>query len=164
MPARATPQLALDERAINHADLEAALKRRMRAQDDKAEAQTVFQTADDEVKGYLAKIDLPVDSAIRVGEFRITKTHREGQPVSFERKASDRISIAHVAAETPAPDESRVSRRKKAPDEADADLRPTGEVNADALRGIADRSSTDDAPTPINRRNGRVPPPAPPTH
>lgn len=39
----------------------------------------------------------------------------------------------------------------------DDDLRPKGEVNADALRGEADRSVKDE-PTPIRRRNGHQPP------
>jgi len=35
------------------------------------------------------------------------------------------------------------------PEEADEDLRPTGEVNADALRGEADRSIVDDEPAEV---------------
>jgi hypothetical protein len=158
MAARLDPQLALDERAVNDPDLESALERRLRAQDDVAEARGVFKTADDEVRTGLDAIpDFGVDTALRIGRFRITKTHREGGLVSFERKASDRIAIGLI-------DEDGASVRRPAiatgPSVSDdEDLRPTGEVNAAALRGEADRATVDE-PTPI-RRKANIQPPAP---
>lgn len=143
MPPRLEPQLAMDERAINDPDLEAALERRLRALDDRSEASAVVNQATDEVNGHIARIapDFGVDDALRVGRFRITKKHLDGGTVSFERSASDRIQYALVDADGQ-PTRRTNGRAPKSEVDGDDwdDLRPKGDVNADALRGEADRS------------------------
>lgn len=100
MAVSSNPQLALDERAINDPELEAALNRHLRASDDVREANAVKKTYRKEIDAALAKH----------GEFPV--------------------------------------------DDFD-DLRPTGEVNADALRGEVERASE---PTPFRpRAAGRCP-------
>lgn len=165
MPASLDPQLALDERSINNPDLESALERRLRAKDDVSEARGVYKTHDKEVKAEIEKVgDFPPDSALRVGRFRITKRHVDAKHVEFDADARDQISIGLVDEDgRPA---RRGSRSKAAPSavatsgddiagagDDDADLRPTGEVNVDALRGEAERSIIKE-PTPI-RPGGR---------
>lgn len=152
MPTSLDPQLALDEQAITNADLEAALERRLKAKDDVDEVRGVLKRATEEINTLLEPLDFPADSALRVGRFRITKRHLPGGMVSFERSASDRIQIGLVEDGVPTPLKApaKPGRRAKGTgafggkpvkDDGSADLRPTGEVNADALRGEADRSS-----------------------
>jgi hypothetical protein len=149
MPPRLEPQLAMDEQAITNATLEAALERRLRIKDDIAEARGVLRTANDEVNAEIAKIpDFAPDTALRVGRFRITKTHIPGRSVAFDVEARDQIRIGLVDEDgevtKPTPIRKGVgSFGKPAAAKADdeADLRPKGEVNIDALRGEADRAS-----------------------
>jgi hypothetical protein len=96
MAPRLEPQLAMDEQAITNADLEAALEARLRAKDDVAEVNGVLKSANARVSTLLDAIDFPVDSALRVGRFRITKTHVPGRSVSFETEPSNRIRFALV--------------------------------------------------------------------
>lgn len=139
MPTSLDPQLALDERAVNNPDLEAALERRLRAKDDVAEVRGVLKTASEEVNAELAKItDFEPDTALRVGRFRITKSHVEGRSVSFETEPRDQIRIGLVDEDGAPAARSAATGGPSASD--DEDLRPTGPVNADALRGEADRS------------------------
>lgn len=141
MPVSTDPQLALDERAINNPELEAALERRLRAKDDVAEVRGVLKTIQAEVDAELAKLsDFETDTALRVGRFRITKTHIEGRSVSFDVEPRDQIRIGLVDEEGAPVKRPRSPSGPSVSDDDDEDLRPTGPVNADALRGEADRS------------------------
>jgi len=146
MATRAQDQLALDETVVDDADLEGILERRLRAHDDASEARLVFTRADEAARAEIARHGDALDSGpIRVGRFRIERKTTAPRSVSFETEAKDRISIGLID-DAPAP-------RKPTADQLplDADLRPTGEVNTDELRGIAERSVTDE-PTPIRKR------------
>lgn len=138
MPPTLDPQLALDEKAVNAPELEAALERHLRAKDDVAEARGVMKTYRKEVDTELAKVgDFAVDTALRVGRFRITKTLIEARHVEFESSEREQIRIG-LAEETS--DVEPVRRAVRAADD-DVDLRPTGDVNPDLLRGEAERAS-----------------------
>lgn len=139
MPTNLDPQLALDETAITNPDLEAALERRLRAQQDVTEVRGTYKVHHKEATRLIEAIaDFEPDTALRVGRFRITKTHIDGRDVSFTTEPRDQLRIGLVEdGEASAP----VRTAKPAPVDDDADLRPTGEVNPDALRGEADRSS-----------------------
>jgi hypothetical protein len=153
MPASLDPQLAMDERAINHPDLEKALERHLRARDDAAEARGVVKKAKAEIDAHLATVgDFEPDTALRVGRFRITKRHVEAKHVEFDAEARDQISIGLVDEDGAPAKRSRPAKIASVSDSDDwDDLRPKGEVNADSLRGDADRSvlPDDDGPTPI---------------
>jgi hypothetical protein len=158
MPASLDPQLAMDERAINNPELEKALERRLRAKDDVAEVRGVYKKAHAEVQAAIELLpDFEPDSALRVGRFRITKRHIDARSVSFETEARDQISIGLVDEDGQPLKRTAAAERRSATDDVDEDLRPTGEVNTDALRVEAERSIVkDDAPTPIRkpRANG----------
>jgi hypothetical protein len=98
MPAREKDQLALDERFVNDAELEAALERRLRAADDRAEVGAVYKQADKEVKAQLERLEpaVSVDMPVRVGRFRITINEIASRHVSFTTEPSERLSIALV--------------------------------------------------------------------
>ncbi|HEV8545544.1 MAG TPA: hypothetical protein VGQ64_04585, partial [Candidatus Limnocylindrales bacterium] len=142
MPVSTDPQLALDERAVNHPDLEKALEKHLRARDDASEARGVVKAAKKEIDAHLATIgDFEPETAIRVGRFRITKRHVEAKHVEFDADARDQISIGLVDEDGNAARRGRGGRQAKPVSVSDdADLRPTGEVNPDALRGEADRA------------------------
>lgn len=154
MPSNLDPQLALDERAISDDELEKALELHLRARDDAAEARGVVKSRKRDVDTALAKhTDFPVDSALRVGRFRITKRLVEGRHVEFDSAPREQLSIGLVDADGEPAKRSSTRREKSVSDEED--LRPNGDVNPDALRGEADRSSE---PTPFRQRSGQQPP------
>lgn len=94
MAERVKAQLALDETIVEDAELEAALEKRLRAADDVAEVRKVFEAADVEVKAGLERIGLlSTDQVVRIGRFRVSKVEIPARAVSFESKASERISI-----------------------------------------------------------------------
>lgn len=139
MPPRLEAQLALDERAVTNAELEATLERRLRIKDDIAELRGTLKSANDEVNAEIAKIpDFVPDTALRVGRFRITKTHVEGRSVSFDVEARDQLKIGLVD-EDGVPAKAAPGRKPVSVSD-DEDLRPTEPVNIAALRGEADRS------------------------
>jgi hypothetical protein len=94
-----TAQLAMDERQVTDADLEAVLERRLKAHDDMAEVRGVFTRADTEARAMVDKLDLELDEAIRVGRFRIARTMRRGRSVSFDTQDKERVSIKLIEAE-----------------------------------------------------------------
>lgn len=158
MPANLDPQLALDERQINDPALERALERYLRASDDVREANQVKKTYRMEVDAALAKHPIEVDQALRVGRFRIEKRLSEARHVEFDTEPKEQLRIGLVDEDgAPAKRPAAVKEPSVSDDE---DLRPRGEVNADALRGEAARSVVDE-PTPISRRgrNGAQQPP-----
>lgn len=153
MPASFDPQLALDERALTHPDLEKALEKHLRARDDASEARGVVKTAKAEIDTHLAAIgDFPADTALRVGRFRITKRHIEADHREFDTAARDQISIGLIDEDgAPARRSSSAAPRSVVDGDDWDDLRPKGEVNTDALRGEADRAILPDEPTPLRR-------------
>lgn len=159
MPASLDPQLAMDERAINNPDLEAALERHLRARDDVAEARGVVKVEKKRIDALLDTVaDFEPDTALRVGRFRVTKRHIEGSHREFDTAPRDQISIGLVDADGAPLRRTAAASPRSATDDVDEDLRPTGEVNTDALRGEAERSIIKE-PTRIPRANGQ--PPAP---
>jgi hypothetical protein len=162
------PQLAIDEQAITDPDLEAALERRLRAKDDVAEVTGSYKRAHEDVLGLLAKHPpIPEDAAYRVGRFRIAVRHVEGRSVEFTTEPRNQLTIGLVDVDgQPVKRQYRARSKEEAVMAGDesvegkvavddnADLRPTGEVNADALRGEAERSVIAE-PTPIKGRRPR---------
>lgn len=145
MPANLDPQLAMDERAITDPELEAALERHLRAKDDLAEIRGTVKTYRKEVDAALAKhSDFPVDTALRIGRFRITKRMIEGRHVEFDSAPREQLSIGLV--DEDGEPKRRSAGRKPKSESDDEDLRPKGEVNVDALRGDVERASE---PTPF---------------
>lgn len=90
---KTSDQLALDETTVEDNPLEAALEARLRAKDDLSEVNLVYKRAHEAAKAELARFELDEDTALRVGRFRITKTVIAAKTVTFETKASDRVSI-----------------------------------------------------------------------
>lgn len=163
MPASLDPQLALDERAVTDDELERTLELHLRARDDVTEARGVAKQRRRDVDAALTKHgDFPPDTALRVGRFRITKRLIPADHREFDVAEREQISFSLVDADGKPSRRSSTSKaaEKSVSDDFD-DLRPTGEVNVDALRGEAERSSE---PTPIRpggskaRRNAAQPP------
>lgn len=158
------PQLALDERAINNPDLEAALEKHLRARDDAAEARGVVKKARGEIDQLLAGVgDFDPDTALRVGRFRITKRVTEARHVEFDSSAGERLSFSLVDEDGAPVKRTGGTKVASVSDDRDQDdwddLRPKGEVNVDALRGEVDRATLPDEPTRIPRAKGGDQPP-----
>jgi hypothetical protein len=98
--AQANDQLAIDETVVTDAALEAALSRRLQANDNMAEVRGVFNRADTEARALIDKLGLELDDVIRVGRFRITRTMRQGRSVSFDTQPKERVSISLVESES----------------------------------------------------------------
>lgn len=96
MPARDKDQLALDEKVVDDPKLERLLDQRGAARDQRAAAAAEFDKADQAAKAAIDALDLGVDTAIRVGRYRITKTMSEPRAVSFETESKERISIGLI--------------------------------------------------------------------
>jgi len=149
------PQLALDEKAVEDPDLLAALERHLRAKQDVAEAAAVVKAALEDIQRELAKHPkVTVDTALRVGRFRLSIRLVEASHREFDVAEREQLKIGLVGDDGEPVKRSYRPRRPKAakdtagdealepraPLPADADLRPAGEMNADALAGEAERS------------------------
>lgn len=141
---RSEDQLGFDEELIENPDVEAALVEGQARKDALASVRKDFNAAHEKTVAALAAIELPEEGAVRVGRFRISKSLVSARSVSFETQESSRLRITLLGDEVP--------RTAPARADDDADVRPKGEVNVDALRGEVERAS---APTPIRKpRNG----------
>ncbi len=147
MAVQRSDQLGMDERTVEDPELADLLEKRLRAQDDKREIAGVFKLADQAAKEAIARLEMAEEDAVRVGRFRITKKATEGRHVEFDAAAGSRISISLWAEAESRGDPARQApakpRRALHAVRDDEDLRPTGEVNADALRGEVNRASSD---------------------
>ena len=90
---RPQAQLALDETLVEDAELEQLLEERFTHKVDLADARKTYDEADEKAKGKIADLDIADDSAVRCGRFRITKKSVAGRSVSFEAKATSRVTI-----------------------------------------------------------------------
>lgn len=88
----AVPQLAIDERVIEDAELEDALERREKAKAKAAAARKAFATVQDEAKGLLGRHELG-EAPVRVGRFVVTARALPARSVAFDTDPSTRISI-----------------------------------------------------------------------
>lgn len=155
---RSEDQLGMDEELIENPDVEAALVERQARKDALASVRKDYTKAHEKAVAALNAIELPEEGAVRVGRFRISKSLVSARSVSFETAESSRLRITLLGDETPRARSPRSSSKPSKVASDDVDLRPTGPVNADALRGEVERSSE---PTPIRApRNGAQQPPA----
>lgn len=93
MPTGPKEQLGFDEKVVEDARLLAALEERETAKGRVRAERQVLTKIDDEVRIRIGDLDLGVDTAVRIGRFRITKTMAEARHVEFDSEAKERISI-----------------------------------------------------------------------
>lgn len=92
MAVRTRAQLALTEKVINDAELEAALERREHHKGTSKAAAEAYKGADGEARELLAKHAI-ADAPVRCGRFVISEQRRDGREVRFETAPSKRLSI-----------------------------------------------------------------------
>jgi hypothetical protein len=143
---RSDDQLGMDEELIENPDVEAALVARQELANARRSLNKDFKKAHQKAIALLELIELPEDGAVRIGRFRVTNRFVVAAHREFDTSDRSQISIAFLGDDGAAAPKRR-ARPARADD--DADLRPTGEVNADALRGAAERSAE---PTPFRPR------------
>jgi predicted transcriptional regulator len=94
-PSRAVdPQDGLFDKVWDDANLLSALEAREKTREKKLTASKAHKLKDDEVKGLLAGYSLEVGEVARIGRFRIKKTRREGNEVSFVTEPREQLQIA----------------------------------------------------------------------
>lgn len=93
MATRPTEQLGFDEKVVDEPKLLSALEDREAKKATVSAARLDLKVVDDEVRTRIAALDLGVDTAVRIGRFRITKTMAEARHVEFDAEAKERISI-----------------------------------------------------------------------
>lgn len=96
MSTRDQAQLGLDEKVVDDAALLAALDERQAAKDALGEARKTYTKLHDEVRSRIDRLDLGVDTAVRVGRYRIAKTETTARSVAFDVDAKERISIGLI--------------------------------------------------------------------
>jgi len=86
-------QLGFDETVVEDAELEQALEERYTAKVDAGLARKVYDEKAEAAEAEIAKLEMDDDSAVRCGRFRITKKAVAARSVSFEAKATSRVTI-----------------------------------------------------------------------
>lgn len=89
-------QLALDEKVVDIPELVEALEARQEAKADAGDARKVLKAANERANAEIEKLELPEDTAIRAGRFRITRRAVASRQVSFETDPTTRVTIAVV--------------------------------------------------------------------
>jgi hypothetical protein len=92
MPA-AVDQLALDERAIEDPALESLLNQWLNAREDASSASADLRATRKRIEAEAEKLDMGIDTAIRIGRFRIERRMRAARDVEFHTEAKDQLSI-----------------------------------------------------------------------
>lgn len=92
MSVAAQPQIALAERIVEDAELEAALEAREQAKDAAGKARKTFTEADDAAKARIRDLELG-DTAARCGRFVIAESSVAGRSVAFDTDPTTRLSI-----------------------------------------------------------------------
>lgn len=95
-PTSPKDQLALDEKVVEDAELVAKLERREQLRTEMAALRIEFVEVDRSVRAEVDKLDLGVDTAIRIGRFRISRTLAPARSVTFETEAKERITIGAI--------------------------------------------------------------------
>ncbi len=96
MTAQKTDQLALDERVVADDRLEGLLEDWQEAREGVSEARSNLRGIQSTVDAEIERLDLGIDTAVRVGRFRIARKMRPPRDVEFHTEAKDSIKIALV--------------------------------------------------------------------
>ena len=86
------PQISIDERVIESAELEAALEAREVAKAAAGEARAAYAAANTLARGLIEALELD-ESPARIGRFRIVMRPVEARVVSFETSPTSRVTI-----------------------------------------------------------------------
>lgn len=93
MPTRNQAQLALDETVMEMPELEQMLDDRQR-KDSMSALRLQYEDADKAVAAEVEKLELPEDTAVRIGRWRITRVHVPARSVpGFDTKEKNRVKI-----------------------------------------------------------------------
>ena len=90
------PQLGFDEKVIDDPKIAEALEQRQVEKGALSEQRKAYREADEAAKREIQKLELPDDTAVRVGRFRITRRTVPGRTVSFETEDRSQLSIAFL--------------------------------------------------------------------
>jgi len=92
-------QLGMDEKVVQIPELEAALEERQATKEALGEARKAYAEAHEAASAEIAKLELPDDTPVRAGRFRITRSAVSARTVSFETKPTTRVTITYLGDE-----------------------------------------------------------------
>ena len=92
-------QLGMDEQVVEIPALEDALEERQATKDALGEARKAYAEAHEAASAEIAKLELPDDTPVRAGRFRITRSAVSARTVSFETKPTTRVTITYLGDE-----------------------------------------------------------------
>lgn len=92
-------QLGMDEKVVQIPELESALEERQSAKEALGEARKAYAEAHEAASAEIAKLELPDDTPVRAGRFRITRSAVSARSVSFETKPTTRVTITYLGDE-----------------------------------------------------------------
>jgi hypothetical protein len=97
--AQAQQQLGFDEKVVEISELEEALEERLRHKVVLDATRKAYDEAHELASAEIAKLELPEDTAVRCGRFRITRSAVSARTVSFDTKATSRVRITLLDAD-----------------------------------------------------------------
>lgn len=86
------PQTSLDERVVEHEELELALEHRQALKEQASAARKSYAQADEQAKTVVAELDLSA-GPVRVGRFVLTLRDVEAREVAFETEPRKQLTI-----------------------------------------------------------------------
>jgi hypothetical protein len=92
-------QLGMDEKVVQIPALEDALEERQSAKEALGEARKTYAEAHEAASAEIAKLELPDDTPVRAGRFRITRSAVSARSVAFETKPTTRVTITYLGDE-----------------------------------------------------------------
>lgn len=92
-------QLGMDEKVVQIPELESALEERQAMKETLGDARKAYAEAHEAASAEIAKLELPDDTPVRAGRFRITRSAISARSVSFETKPTTRVTITYLGDE-----------------------------------------------------------------
>jgi hypothetical protein len=89
-------QFAFDEKVIEDEDLEEALEDREKVKAQRAALSAKYKERHDHAVELIDELDIPDDTVIRCGRFRLSRSHVASRSVEFTTSPTERLNISTV--------------------------------------------------------------------
>ena len=94
--AKSDDQFALDEKVIDDPDLEKALEDREKVKAQRAALTAKYKERHEHAVELIDELDVPDDTVVRCGRFRLSKSHVASRSVEFTTSPTERLNISTV--------------------------------------------------------------------
>jgi hypothetical protein len=89
-------QFAFDEKVIEDPDLEEALEDREKVKAQRSALNAKFKEQHDHALDLIDELDIPEETVVRCGRFRLTKSKVAARSVEFTTSPTERLNISTV--------------------------------------------------------------------